>query len=100
MYPVSHIEVMRLAFVISEWLYSLFLQLFSLNVFTLLCIKSTIKVVAVVVVVSASNCALNDVILSETLMKKPFQPETSSSDCFKLVFSARLKRGNAFEASM
>ena len=81
-----------------------FSQLFSLNVFTLLCIKSTIKrvvvVVVVVVVVKASNCALNDMILSETLMKNPFQPETSSSDCFKLGFSARPKRDNAFEASM
>ena len=57
-------------------------------------------VVVVVVVVKASNCALNDMILSETLMKKPFKPETSSSDCYKLAFSARPKRGNAFEASM
>ena len=82
--------------------YALFFsQLFSLNVFTLLCIKSTIKrVVVVVVVVKASDCALNDMILSETLMKNPFQPETSSSDCFKLGFSARPKRDNAFEASM
>ena len=79
-----------------------FSQLFSLDVFTLLCIKSTIKrvVVVVVVVVKASDCALNDMILSETLMKNPFQPETSSSDCFKLGFSARPKRDNAFEASM
>lgn len=82
--------------------YALFFsQLFSLNVFTLLCIKSTIKrVVVVVVVVKASDCALNDMILSETLMKNPSQPETSSSDCFKLGFSARPKRDNAFEASM